>query len=167
MRILTPFWPPRPTPTCLSQRVASLLSSQHGCYTGFHFLVHWQNCYLWVASGGKDFYPLNPGILTYDLSRLPPVFIGTELFMFGRICVVPQIRGMPGWILRWLWVVVEKSWCACWPGTSVCGRGRKAGRSIVVSVLFWPEGRKPWKWGVESRRKKCHSNAVSVKGIWD
>lgn len=103
MRILTPFWPPRPTPTCLSQRVASLLSSQHGCYTGFHFLVHWQNCYLWVASGGKDFYPLNPGILTYDLSRLPPVFIGTELFMFGRICVVPQIRGMPGWILRWLW----------------------------------------------------------------
>lgn len=54
--------------------------------------------------------------------------------------------------------MVEKSWCACWPGTSVCGRGRKAGRSIVVSVLFWPEGRKPWKWGVESRRKKCHSS---------
>lgn len=56
-----------------------------------------------MASGGKDFYPLNPGILTCDLSGLPLVFIGTELFMFGRTCVVPQIRGMLGLILRWWW----------------------------------------------------------------
>lgn len=69
----------------------------------------------------------------------------------------------------------EESWCACWPGTSVrvcvclcvCGRSSKAGKSIVVPVLFWPEGRKPWKWGVERRRNKWHSNTVSAKRIWD
>lgn len=74
-------------------------------------------------------------------------------------------------------VVVEKSWCVCvcWPGTSVfvcvcvCqrGKGKMAGRSIVVPMLFWPQGRKLWKWGVERRRKKCHSDTVGVKGISD
>lgn len=64
--------------------------------------------------GGKEFYPLAPGILTCDLSGLPPVFIGTILFMFGTICVVLQIEGC-----RAACVVVEESWCVCWPGTSV------------------------------------------------
>lgn len=126
---------------------------------------------------GKEFYPLTPEILTSDLSGLPPVFIGTTLFMFGRICVVPQIEGCRAACV--VVVVVEKSWFAYWPETSMCvymcmcvcvwlwGQGKKAERSIVVSALFWPEGRKPWKWGAKRRRKKCHSNTVSVKGIWD
>lgn len=43
-----------------------------------------------MTSGGMEFYPLTPGILTYDLSGLPLVFIGTALFMFGKISVVPR-----------------------------------------------------------------------------
>lgn len=62
-----------------------------------------------MASGGKEFHPLNPGILTCDLSGLPPVLISTKLFMFGRIYVVPQI-----------FVVAEKSQCACWPRVNLC-----------------------------------------------
>lgn len=64
-------------------------------------------------------------------------------------------------------VVVEKSWCVyvCNGLGQVCGWGREAGKSIVVPVLFWPEGRKPWKWGVERRRKKGHSDTVSVIGF--
>lgn len=117
---------------------------------------------LWVASGGKEFYPLNPGILTCDLSGLPPVFIGTKLFMFGSICVVPQIERCRAEFR------CGEEVAACMLASDervfVLGQGRKAGRSIVP-VLFWPGGRKPWKWGVERRRKKCLCNTVSVKTI--
>lgn len=50
--------------------------------------------YGWSARGPKEPLPSEPpGTLTCDLSRLPPVFIGSRLFMFGKICVGLQIRG--------------------------------------------------------------------------
>ena len=55
---------------------------------------------------------------------------------------------------------------AC-PGTSVCVCvSERQGRGIVVPVLFWPpkEGSRGSE-ELERRRKKCHSNTASVKGI--
>lgn len=43
----------------------------------------------------------------------------------------------------------------------VCGQGTWAWRSIVMPVLFWPEGRKLWKWGVERRSKTRCCNTES------
>lgn len=62
-------------------------------------------------------------------------------------------------------VVCVMAWdiCMC---VSVCMAGTKRQGGVLLSpLLFWPEGRKPWKWGVERKRKKCHSSSVSVKGI--
>lgn len=113
---------------------------------------------------GKGLLPSDSWILTCDLSGLPLVFIGTALFIFGTICILPEIEGCRAVCVL---VVVEKSWCVyvCNGLGQVCGWGREAGKSIVVPVLFWPEGRKPWKWGVERRRKKGHSDTVSVIGF--
>lgn len=40
-----------------------------------------------------------------------------------------------------------------------------AGRSIIVPVLFWPEGRKRGKWRVERRREKCHSKTECERDL--
>ncbi len=85
------------------------------------------------TSGRKEFYPLTPEKLTCDLSGLPPVFIGSALFMFGRIRVVTQIEGC-----RAACVVVEKSWCVCWCGTSVracvCVARAERQRGVLLSL---------------------------------
>lgn len=118
-----------------------------------------------LSGGGEGVLPSDPGMLTCELSGLPPVFIGTELFMFSTILL--QIDGCGA-----SRAVAERSRRVVYvrgPDVGLCvcvvGAEKQPGRGIVVPALLWPEGRKPWKWGVERRGTKCLSNTASVKGI--
>ena len=90
--------------------------------------------------GEWRFNPLTPGILTCDLSGLPPVFIGNGLFTFGRIpcCASDRkiqicVRGSGG-------VCV----CVC-VYVCVCVEQKERGGALLSLCSFGPEGRKPWK----------------------
>lgn len=86
--------------------------------------------------GGKEFYPLTPGILTCDLSGLPLVFIGTVLFMLGS--VLPQIFGYGaaflGFFLEKVGACVGKS---AWTWR---GQNSRVLYCCPSALLAWKEG---------------------------
>lgn len=82
--------------------------------------------------------------------------LATDCLRLAGFRVAPRIEGS-----KYVCAAVEESVCVC---ARMCGRKRGVGHCCPCALLAPKEGSRGSE-ELERRRKKCHSNTASVKGI--